>query len=194
MENGFGARSALGQSFDRYLKSNQTEAAAYKALGRSYNLQREFKKNWRHKQFEAISRTQRYKETSVEGEHQTGEHMPLSMIIWKQKSKRNGVNYMAECIKRTRDGQVWKGKPYCTYNGFTKCWEFLYIRRKVTSGAQRSWEIEEEGVKKRLLENVSAGSDAVPEPAVKAIKKQEGDAVQVRQSHDPDKGTPIPVP
>jgi hypothetical protein len=76
------------------LKANEELRIDYKKVGRSYEMQRQFRAKWAMQAFEAEITVKKVVEKSSESEHLVGEHMSLSKIIWEEKNRTAGVNYM----------------------------------------------------------------------------------------------------
>ena len=111
----------------------------------------------------------------------TGEHLSLSKIIWEEKNRTAGVNYMLEAIRRHKAGEKFNGdQPFVIYSSWTKVWEFFYVRRSYTASASKEWSEEQSGqVKRQLEDNEVANTPAKRlqgEGPVGSIEKQKGAA------------------
>ncbi len=164
-------------------------------------MQRLVKHKWLAEKYEAMVRTMSYQESGKESEEMLGEYMLLSQIVWEKKSKEAGLNYVMECLKRHRAGEVYKkGKPWVSFNEFTKFWEFMYVKQMVGSSANRQWTIDEQGKPKALADGAevtgkASGSEAVGQPpATAAGTANSTPPVKIPKGKTPQGKTPTKTP
>ena len=134
----FPLRGPIGNHWSRCLKASADLAKDYAAVGRSYTAQRDFRREWAKKEFNAeVSR--KFVETSTEFEGVNGSYMSLSQICWEEKNKVAACNWVMSAIKDYREGRLFGDKPWCSHNHRTKQMEFWYIKKEYRTGQLSSW-------------------------------------------------------
>ena len=147
-ENDVCVRSALGQSFSKWLKENPDQAQAYanlKAPTKTVQMKKDSRLRWAKREQEEKSMLKKSKLEAyqvVEGEE--GTYEPLEMVVQHEGGRHSAqawevaLNYLQRCMEL---GGMW-----ISYNDFTKRVEVLYIKRTRRSSFDQKWQLYEEGV------------------------------------------------
>ena len=152
----FKARGAIGSSWQRAMKNDPHLKARYDAAGRNYDLQHQVKVEWMQGKIKMVEQKIKIVSSTTDSETMRGVHLPLSAIVWEQKNKTQGVNYVMNAIKKHMAGKSVRGKPWAAWNNMTLAWEFLYITQSFETMASRSH------ISTKIMATSSATNSQVP--------------------------------
>lgn len=107
-------------------------AASYKALGKSYAAQRDFRHRWVMQELAE----ERKKRVMTEQQQVTNTtkavYLPAGKIYHEEGSDAAALDatasYIAEAIRRWQRNETLQGRPYVLKNAWTKRHEFLYVK------------------------------------------------------------------
>ena len=139
------------------LKANPELEQEFKALGRGYTMQRQFKLRWLKEAGEKIKTEAKRIQSNTSEDFVNGIYLPMTRI-WKEEGKDEAakvatLNYVNSCVAMQRVGKTVNGRPLIEYNTMTKRNEFLYLKKTCRDGI----------VDQRVLEEVWSQKQQAPD-------------------------------
>jgi hypothetical protein len=174
----FDMKTGPGQKWARAVAADANLKLDYKATaGSSYAMQRKFRQDWAAREWKALEAQQKVLESSTRSETQRGSYLSLSKLIWEEKSKQAGCNYMEWAIKQYKAGELANGdRPFVNRNPKTLMREFWYTSEWADTGTQKQWLLEQSGAVQRAKTAAALPEDPKEskEPPLKKSRKNSG--------------------
>ena len=154
----FDLRTTVGGWWTKAVKHNAALAAEYKALGRNYAQQREFRLRWAEHEMasvkhERISTSQNFDSTGMDGSYK-----PIRVLIRDEGDDSSAIeaafSIVAKCLDMYNKGITFKGRPVLHWNSWASRFEFMHLRYTFSSHFQQTWQ-------ERVVMGDSSGQTAV---------------------------------
>ena len=142
-KSGFEMRGAVGAMWSRALKECEELREDYKQVGKNYDSQRTFRKRWAAKQAETLKHSREQSQSIYELDEQTGQYEPPMRIVVLEGGDKSAhvaaSHFCARALFLTRKGITFHGKPFVSWNEWTKRYEFLYIKKSFQTRFEQCW-------------------------------------------------------
>ena len=166
----FDMRKTVGFKWAKALEADPDLKLAYKAVGKAYSKQREFRQNWAKGVYNDKVQERSIKKENSQRSLQKGEYLPVT-VIFKREGKDSAAlvatqHYIADCIRKAEKGETANGKPFIAWNSMTKRNEFYYLKEShediytETMTQQSKWKMN------AYAHSASAGTSGSAAPSV----------------------------
>jgi hypothetical protein len=129
--------------WSRALKDCEVLREEYKLVGKNYDNQRIFRKRWATKQAEALKHTREQTQAIYDVDEQSGQYEPPMRIVVLEGGDKSAhvaaSHYCARALFLTRKGITFHGKPFVSWNDWTKRYEFLYVKKSFQTRFEQCW-------------------------------------------------------
>lgn len=140
----FDLRGQVGYWWANALRTDKGLAASYAALGKRYEAQRAFRREWAQSRLQEMKQERKATKKTFEEDFADATYEPPEVILEREGGGRNGLkatmNIIKAAIADTKAGRTFRGRKYIEKNARSQRYEILYIKHKVTSGMKRTWE------------------------------------------------------
>jgi hypothetical protein len=139
----FDLRGCMGGWWVKALKQDPELKKKYSDLGKSYEMQRQFRANWAARQANELREEREMSQTSVDVDEKAVTYQPLS-CIWREEGGLAAdwgpaCRYVAKCISLAESGVTCRNRPWVLYNDFTCRYEFAYVKKAFRSSFIQKW-------------------------------------------------------
>ncbi len=114
-QGSFDIRGTLGQRWQQEKARKQDLAVAYKACGKGYAAQREFRQQWLRKHYTATQESRRKTHRLTESDDTNGVYEPMSVVVQKEGNDKAAIvvakNYVDKALEFHRRGMSLNGHP-----------------------------------------------------------------------------------
>lgn len=116
----FDMRSSVGYWWSVALKNHSALSAAYAALGRGYEAQRAFRREWVQARLQTLRQERRATRASIESDMAEGAYEPPEVILEREGGGKSGLketmNIIKETVADTKAGRTFRGRKYIEKN------------------------------------------------------------------------------
>ena len=164
----FDLRGKLGRLWTSSLKKDPHMKESYLALGKSYNKQREFRKEWLKDEHHGLVKQRLMRESLKDEDETEGTYEPFSIIVQREGGDAPALtasrNYVFECVRLARSQKTCNGRPWLSWNQFTKRVDILYLKKKYRNIMSQAW-MTETKQQKRKGDDDKGGNEGIEKSA-----------------------------
>ena len=143
----FDMQTKIGQTWSREIQRDARLKENYHLVGKGYEAQRTFRKNWALQKFIAEKALRKKREESSQKSRERGIHFPIKVIFDKEggdaAAAKATSNYIMTALQKHANNETVNGVPIVLFNTWSRRYEFLYVKKNYDSTHEKRWEREE---------------------------------------------------